>query len=243
MLKNSESPNFTVKTSQRARNVRLSITPHKGLELIVPVKFNLQEIPNILHQHRTWIEKNLLKIENINIENNLTTDKNKIPTEIKLTALNQTWQLELVPTKNKKIKLFEKPEKNTIFLFGNTDNQILIKNTLIHWIKSKAHDYLQNLLDQLSKKTNLTYQKFTLRGQTTRWGSCSTKKSISLNYKLIFLPKNLVEHIILHELTHTVHFNHSTKFWKLLAKFDPDWKNHSHTARKLAQQKWVPKWV
>lgn len=232
----SETPIYTVRISQRARRVRLSITPRKGLECVIPPAFNQKKIPEIIHQHRAWIEKNLLKIQNKNIASDA------LPEIIPLAALNEDWKIEYFNLPTQKITYLEKPNK-TIVLLGDISDQIQCKNILLQWVKNKAHPYLENFLNQLSQTTQLNYQKFILRGQKTVWGSCSSKKIIRLNYKLIFLPTHLVQHIILHELAHTVHFNHSTKFWKLLASFDSEWKTHSHAARRLAQSEWVPNWV
>jgi len=63
-----------------------------------------------------------------------------------------------------------------------------------------------------------------VRSQRSRWGSCSRRRAISLNQKLLFVPPPLVRYVFLHELCHTVHFDHSPAFWAFLAQREPRWK-------------------
>ena len=82
--------------------------------------------------------------------------------------------------------------------------------------KTSAREYLISRLEFLSSANNLTYNRVSFRFQKTRWGSCSSKKNISLNYKLLTLKPELIDYVILHELAHTKHMNHSQEFWNFL---------------------------
>lgn len=82
--------------------------------------------------------------------------------------------------------------------------------------KTRAREYLTSRLELLSSANNLTYNRVSFRSQKSRWGSCSSKKNISLNYKLFTLKPDLIDYVILHELAHTKHMNHSQEFWNFL---------------------------
>jgi predicted metal-dependent hydrolase len=99
------------------------------------------------------------------------------------------------------------------------------------WLKKQAKIVLPNWLNELSKKNNLPFNSVRIRAQKTRWGSCSARKNINLNYQLLFLPTGLVQHILLHELCHTVHLNHSKAFWQLLTRLDPNTLHLKHQTR------------
>jgi predicted metal-dependent hydrolase len=88
----------------------------------------------------------------------------------------------------------------------------------------KARIILAARLNQLAKEHGFKFNKFFLRNQKTRWGTCSGKNNISLNINLIRLPRQLQDYVILHELAHTKHKNHSKKFWAHLDKFVGDAK-------------------
>jgi len=78
---------------------------------------------------------------------------------------------------------------------------------------------LTDRLNHLAEQHGFTYNKISIREQKTRWGSCSNNNNISLNYKLILLPKELIDYVILHELVHTRIHNHSKKFWTELDRY------------------------
>jgi predicted metal-dependent hydrolase len=90
--------------------------------------------------------------------------------------------------------------------------------------KTEAKQKIIERLAQLAKQYGFTYNKVSIRNQRTRWGSCSAKGNISLNIKLVALPPELFDYVILHELTHTKVHNHSRKFWQELNKYVTDGK-------------------
>jgi predicted metal-dependent hydrolase len=85
--------------------------------------------------------------------------------------------------------------------------------------KKEARKTIISRLKQLSRQYGFTFGKVSIRSQRTRWGSCSGKNNISLNIKLVALPAELLDYVILHELVHTKIHNHSPKFWKELDKY------------------------
>jgi predicted metal-dependent hydrolase len=85
-------------------------------------------------------------------------------------------------------------------------------------LRRQAKAVLPQELEQLAKKYGFQYQSVKIRKSKTRWGSCSSKKTISLSLYLMLLPPHLIEYVLLHELCHTIHMNHSPAFWALLDK-------------------------
>lgn len=94
------------------------------------------------------------------------------------------------------------------------------------FLKKEAKKILPEELRILSEKTGLQYKKVTIRTQKTRWGSCSARKTLSLNSALMRLRKELREYVLIHELCHTEQMNHSQKFWTLVEKFCPRYREH-----------------
>ena len=97
-----------------------------------------------------------------------------------------------------------------------------------------ARIQLKERIDQLSKQYNFKYNKLFIKNQKTRWGSCSEKNNINLNAKLLNLPKELIDYVIIHELVHTKVKNHSKEFWRTLdiyinnsKKYDKELKKYS----------------
>jgi predicted metal-dependent hydrolase len=100
--------------------------------------------------------------------------------------------------------------------------------------KKSAHRLAENKLKQFNEHYNYKYGKITIRDQSTRWGSCSAKGTLSFNYKILHLPPELLDYIIVHELCHLKEMNHSQKFWDLVAQIIPD---HKIRRRKLKSLK------
>jgi predicted metal-dependent hydrolase len=229
-------PQFIIKKHHLARNVKLKASIKNGLEIIVPLRFSQKHIPEILEQNRSWIEKNLARIQ----DERAAKVAQPLPTQVTLSAISQEWQVNYLKTDTAKIHILSKPQQSLV-VYGDIENEFACKARLIQWLKNQAKKYLVEQLQILSQQTQLSFKNATIRGQTTRWGSCSRDKSINLNYKLLFLPAYLVNHIMIHELCHTVHLNHSKHFWQLVASFDPNWSQHSREVRQA--EKWVPGWV
>jgi len=90
----------------------------------------------------------------------------------------------------------------------------------------RAKDYLPYRLEYLAKTHDYKYIKHRLSHAGTRWGSCSSSGTIALNIGLMKLPSPLRDYVILHELAHTRHMNHSTAFWAEVSRTDPNYRRH-----------------
>jgi predicted metal-dependent hydrolase len=104
--------------------------------------------------------------------------------------------------------------------------------TAVKEIRAKARKYLPKRLEYLADKYGFKYGKVSLRNQKTRWGSCSRESNISLNIALVTLPVDLIDYVLLHELTHTEFMNHSPEFWAKLEEICPDTKKHRRELKK-----------
>lgn len=91
--------------------------------------------------------------------------------------------------------------------------------------REDARNIIVNKVEYFAKKYNFKYSKIRLSSAKTRWGSCSIKGTISINWNLIFAPEEILDYVIIHELCHTKQHNHSDKFWNEVSKIIPDYKN------------------
>ncbi len=208
-------PDYTLQESARVKDIHLKISAQEGLIVIVPKGFNHQHLAEILRQRRGWIEKHLAALSDIEFP----------PRQLEFLAVNKTWQIQyLKQTQAEKsgIEWQEKRDERCLILTGEIQNTDFLKYTLHHWLLKQGRQHFEPWLTQLSKETGLKYNKLQIRKQKTRWGSCSTRLTISLNYKLLFLPRQFARYVLLHELAHTRYLNHSKQFWDLLVQLDAD---------------------
>lgn len=207
---------YTVRVSTRAKRVNLCVRPHTGLEVVVPKRFDQSRIPQLLQENSQWIEKKLQKWSNV-----ATEMSDWPPTELRLRAIDQIFNVSLSQISNVETITVELLDEE-INLKGNTEDRELLLKAIEAALKEIARPLLAKQLEFLAIQNGLVYNRVTVRGQKTRWGSCSSKGNISLNYKLLFLPPPLVRYVLLHELAHTRYLNHSPAFWSVLSGFDPE---------------------
>ncbi len=224
-------PPYKIKKHRQARHVKLKTSQRYGLEITIPYRFNLKNIPSILEAHKVWITQQLLQMQLVSTE--------ELPTHIPFQAINESWTIHYEQCKTK-LEMIERPNKE-IVLIGNVQDKNVCRKKLLAWVKAQSQWHLAYWLSFFSELTQLSYEQVTVRDQQTLWGSCTSKKSISLNYKLLFLPKYLMDYVMIHELCHIKYLNHSEKFWNLVSQYDPEWKKHRRELRHANQ--FIPGWV
>lgn len=101
-------------------------------------------------------------------------------------------------------------------------------------LMKKAREYLPYRLEYLAKLYGYTYNKHHLSHANTRWGSCSPNRTISLNIGLMNLPKPLRDYVIIHELAHLNHMDHSAAFWREVASHDLHYRYHEKSLKKFS---------
>jgi predicted metal-dependent hydrolase len=223
---------YTLRTSSRSRHVRLSISHHSGLEIVVPLRFDTSKIPEIIAEKDEWIRRSIEKVQS-----NLSPIE--IPTRILLQSIDRSINVVLDHKSMHENLLIE--DNNTLRLCIDSRNKRMPYTLLKKWLHQKSRTILLPWLERVSKNHGFPYNKAAIHFQRTRWGSCSIKKNINLNRTLVFLPPELVEYLMIHELCHTVEMNHSKKFWELV-------KKHCHDYQALDKQlksarRYVERWV
>ncbi len=116
-----------------------------------------------------------------------------------------------------------------------------VSGVLTAFCRDRGGALLRQALAAVSKESGLAYDGVTIRAQRTRWGSCTAKGHISLNYTLAFLPWELTRLVLLHELCHTRELNHSARFWNLLEGYVPGCRMVD--ARLGAARHYLPLWL
>lgn len=123
-----------------------------------------------------------------------------------------------------KLRYYRSLDTKAIRVFSNED---YLKN------KEKAKKFVVARVDHFNKIYNFSYNKINIKNQKTRWGSCSKKRNLNFNYKIIFLPEKIRDYLIVHEICHLLEFNHSEKFWRLVQKACPDYKEYQRRLREF----------
>lgn len=221
----------------RGRNLRLSVSAD-GVSVSVPPVMNLSAVHHHLLKNKQWIGKHYRQA--LARQHQQQTDLQHIPKQLNLLAVNEVWHLHCMATEQSLARLQTQSTDKALFISG-TILPSTVHSLLRRWLRRYAHIRLLPWANQLSQRTGLKPQGIKIRNQKGRHGSCSMLGSINLNQQLLFYPPELVNNVILHELCHLRHHDHSQQFWSLLASYDPNYKQHSRQIRSYEQR--MPIWV
>jgi predicted metal-dependent hydrolase len=227
------SPGWHVRISRRARRLSMRVSPGGRIEVVVPPGVGVPAVQRFVAQHRAWAER---RLQELALHAPLAADRRPVSVHLSLTA--QRWEVEYLHSSRSSV--------------SNTGDGLLVVRTpqgtdgqvgraLFRWLLREAGGQLRERLDAVAAETGLDYARLLLRRQRTRWGSCSTAGTVSLNVCLMFQRPEVVRYLLVHELCHRRHMNHSAAYWKLVASFEPHWR----TLDKELLKGWrnVPGWV
>ena len=232
-------PPYTVQVSARAKHARLKMTPHDGLIVVLPQGFSKKQVPALLQRHELWIRKTAAQLD-AHRQESVPEMENGLPGIVLFPHFSEEWRVEYRQTMTGEVGIKE-ISACSLLVSGDVANTALCRKLLFSWLKHRAKQLLLPLFEQLAVARDFKYGEAKVRLQHSRWGSCSSSGVITLNSKLLFLPEYLIRHIMIHELCHTVHPNHSRAFWALVQHHDPLWR--SHKGEMKSAWKYIPAWI
>lgn len=103
-------------------------------------------------------------------------------------------------------------------------------------LRALAKERLTRRAEHWSERTGLLYNRLFIKGQRTKWGSCSAKKNVNLNWRLVMLPPELADYVVVHELAHLREMNHGPRFWAIVGQYAPDYRDN---IAQLKARQWV----
>jgi predicted metal-dependent hydrolase len=223
---------WSVRQSARARRLSVRVFRNGGVEIVVPPRTSPHRVSAFVSEHREWIERQRQRAVP-QIEGPLP------PPSLSLGAIGEEWRCTLTagvgPT-----RLSELPA-GELQIIGGDIGRDRVRHLLLRWLIKQAAQRLEAPLRKLASSMGVTAGTLQVRCQRTRWGSCSRHGTISLNVCLLFQRPQVLRYLMVHELSHIRHMNHSSRFWDEVARYEPDWK----ALDRELQQGWrrVPAWI
>ena len=231
-------PAYTVRESTRAKHVRLTLSPHDGLVVVVPTGFDRRRIPSIVSGKAAWIRKHTQTLDRQRLAMGVDPAV-RLPERIDLPAMGRTWAVSYRPSPGTRTSLVE--EGFDRLVVSRPQNDSAAQRALRQWLLRQGRGHLTPALQRRASDHGFEVKRVRIGCQKSRWGSCSSRGTISLNAKLLFLPPEWVHYVLMHELCHTREMNHSDRFWQLLERHVPN----ARDVRKGLREAWVriPAWV
>ena len=227
------TPGWHVRISRRARRLSMRVFPGGRVEVVVPPGVGIPAIERFVSQHRNWAERRAREFALL-----VPEAGQRRPASVELAMLGQRWDVEYQGAKRTSI-VDRGDGVLRVRTAETTDRQV--SQALLRWLAGVAARELGARLDERSAETGIGYSRMHLRRQRTRWGSCSAAGTISLNLCLMFQSPAVVRYLMVHELCHRVHMNHSKRYWQLVESFEPHWRVLD--AELLKGWRHVPAWV
>ena len=201
-----------VRTFKRKKTITLRLN-NGVVEILCPYLISDSKIKKILEKKKHWIFRRKKEwINNLSHSSPIGEDF--------VTYKNLNLKLVL----NQGIKENLEKKDNTLFVTYNLRKKKTIKDLVVGWLKKESQEFLSVRVQELSRETGIQYNFLKIKSYSARWGSCSINKEICLNWKLIMLPVEIIDYVIIHELSHIIVPNHSKKFWDLVKEIDPNFK-------------------
>lgn len=205
---------YILKRNRKSRSVRISITQEGEVIVTAPPLIPEFFIKSVVEKSEVWIQRNVSKIQRTKARMHEYGDILYLGTPMKIKILYE------------ENKTGVEIEGNTLCVFPVLKTDESAKKQLIRWYKARAETQITDAVFSYAKKMNVSFEKVVFRDQKTRWGSCSSTGTLSFNWKLIQAPVEVMEYVVIHELSHITHMNHSNKFWQRVLTFDPMFKEH-----------------
>ena len=205
---------FRVRRSPRARRVRVSVDGTGEVEVVLPKRAPERAAAQAVRELTPWIERRRRTLARA--------------------AAEVARPEGTVPYLGRDLRLVPQPGRERVHRRG--DDLLVPKRdaaaAIERWYRRQARAEIGPRLDAAVARAGTSYTGLTIRGQKTRWASCSTSGHMSFNWRLLLAPEAVLEYVVEHEVCHLERMDHSPRFWALLESRVPDWREHARWLRR-----------
>ncbi len=198
----------------RRKHIQLVAAGDGRVHMRAPHRCSREQAEAVLVQHGAWALKALARVEAALGRRPSFCDGSELP------LLDARLRLRLIPAVRPGVRRYGEELR----VSGPELELEQVRYMLEQWYRAEARVHLGGRLTRLGAVLGVSPGRLSIRDQRTRWGSCSYRGNISLNWRLMLLPQPLAEYVTVHELCHLRHMNHSRAFWDMVAPLVPDWR-------------------
>jgi len=210
----NNSIKINVRTSRKARRLRL-VSGINGVEAIVPVDYRAEELQSFVSSRKDWI------IKTSQYYSRLKERCGGIEPDT-IYFLGSKYHFHVVKDKKTSAVVSEAMK---VITFHMADRR-RYKEEMQEWYKEQIGKVIAERLPLLAGRLNMKFGKVSIKSQKSRWASCSKKGNMNFNLLLAAAPPEVIDYVIIHELSHLIEMDHSSRFWQLVKEADPEYKRH-----------------
>lgn len=199
------------KKHSRSRSITIRLNEHGEVVVTTPRWTPKFFIERTIEKSKEWIEKQRAALEQ---------EKKKISSNGVL-YLGEEYQVRIDDKINEVIL-----RGNEILIHPVEETKQSLHRALLRWYKAQAEIILHTLAIDTAKEMKISFVSLVVRDQKSRWGSCSATKHLNFSWRLIMAPIEVIRYVVVHELAHIQHMNHSLSFWREVELYDPAYTSH-----------------
>ncbi|MBI4288676.1 MAG: M48 family metallopeptidase [Chloroflexi bacterium] len=225
---------YCIKRSPRACRVRLEVRSDTGLTVVIPRAYQIRDLPDVLQQKKRWILGKLAESARAR-----TAASGGLRHGDAVPYLGR--ELQVVQLPRSEGLRHEDPAWLGVRLEGDRlavscpdlsgPGDAALGSMVERWYRAQALNIVSRKVEEASRVVGVDICRITVREQRTRWGSCSRKGNLSFNWKLLMAPEPVMDYVVIHELCHLKEMNHSKRFWQVVARYCPRWREHKKWLR------------
>lgn len=215
---------WRVRVSRRAKRLAINVHPNGAVEIVAPPRVSARTIRRFVAEHREWIDR-YASPSGRRVEH--------LPAAIALKAIGRRVAVRHEPN----FAALELTD-DTLTVGGDLTQA---RSALQRWLKQQAKRELAPWMARLADEIGVRFARAQFRLQRTRWGSCSSTGTVSINACVLLLEPRLCEYLLVHELCHLRHMNHSARFWRLVERHCPDGRRLDRTLGSARLE--LPPWI
>lgn len=215
------------KNNPRSRRLTMRVNAEGDVVVTKPKRISNQLAEQFVSENQAWILSQQAKIAK--------TERLETNTWIYLFGKKYTKECKYL--RNRPVGCFIEDKALVINPIDPDKTDLKTQDKeIVRFLKSTAQHYILPRTESLAKKMRQSFGKITLREQSTRWGSCSSQGNLNFNWRLVHFEPRVIDYVIIHELAHRTHMNHSRAFWNLVRSFDPEYPKHRGVLRRFGAQ-------
>jgi predicted metal-dependent hydrolase len=216
---------YPIRRSDRARRARINISA-EGVEVVVPRRMALRQVVPFVEEKRPWIERTLRRIREAEEAAAVRlVDGGSVPYLGRLLEL----RIRVEPGR---VRDFVSLTGDVLDVFVGSAGPDAVRDALEKWYRRRARLEVAPQLEAACARAGTSYARLSIRGQRTRWASCSSEGAMSFNWRLLLAPPEILDYVVEHEVAHLEVLDHSDRFWRLLGSRVPDYRSHERWLRR-----------
>ena len=228
---------YVFKRMPRRRHVHILVNDQGTIEVRAPWRFSMAKARDVLRENAQWVVRTLEGVRE------RIAQRPRLVTGLRLPLLDESLRLEVRP--RAQIDLFDdaRPRRGSVERQGTvlrvrpaSLDEGDVRALLESWYRREAASRLAARIEHFAPRLGVRPSRLTIRGQRSRWGSCSGTGTVSLNWRLMMVPGVLADYVVVHELCHLRHMDHSPQFWAMVSSEIADYRERRRRLADLQRQ-------